>query len=88
MSLPKSFYNQLVKHGIHWLIMERWTQLQTNLHGQKELRKDLVKNYGFRKIIFVRHPFTRLVSAYRDKVLKHELWVKDILKFNSTASVS
>ena len=68
MSLPKSFYNQLVKHGIHWQIMERWTQLQTNLHGQKELRKDLVKNYGFRKIIFVRHLDKEKMETTTEKV--------------------
>mgnify|MGYP002050857676 CR=1 FL=1 len=45
-------------------------------------------NFGFKRIIFVRHPFTRLVSAYRDKVLGQKPWTAEILElFNMTVSV-
>lgn len=83
LSIPRESYDVFANDGISWELMETLTQLPKSSTDKQRLA--FMKR--FHKVIFVRHPFTRLVSAYQDKVLGHSWFVKDLLKFQSTTEV-
>ncbi len=63
--LPEEWRNRWRGQG--HLIVPKFYLLNKNL--QYEARLDIIKN-SF-KVVFVRHPFVRIVSAYKDKVVDH-----------------
>ena len=85
LSIPKDFFELLTSEKLHWIYMEHWTTIPSHYTRYNKMRLNLIRNYDYKRIIFVRHPFTRLVSAYRDKVLGARRWTKEI--FNATNSV-
>lgn len=67
--------------------MEKMTQLPDKFIKQKH-RWNMIKQ--FHKVVFVRHPFTRLVSAYQNKILDKgftKIDQKSLLDYKSVTPV-
>lgn len=83
LSIPRESFDAFANDGASWKLMEKLTQLpesSTNKQRWAFMR-------GFTMVTFVRHPFTRLVSAYQEKILDRSWYVEDLLKLHSNTEV-
>lgn len=81
LGIERGFHNltKLANHGIQTLI---------HLHNQAEMQARIA---SFHKILLVRHPIIRLISAYKDKFFDHIYSKKHnhhIIKYYRTEKVS
>lgn len=85
MLFPQDLYDNIGQSA--WYMMEKMTQLPDRFITQTH-RWTIVDQ--FRKVIFVRHPFARLVSAYQNKILDKKLKTfggKPFLSYKSNTPV-
>ena len=85
MLFPQDLYDSIGQSA--WYLMEKLTQLPDRFIQQSH-RWTIINQ--FRKVIFVRHPFTRLVSAYQNKILDKKLKTfggKPFLSYQSNTPV-
>lgn len=85
MLFPQDVYDSIGQKTFY--IMEKITQLPDRFIKQKH-RWQMINQ--FHKIVFVRHPFARLVSAYQNKILDKgftKIDDKSLLDYHSTTPV-
>ena len=83
LKIPQYYYEKIVWWG--WELLEKLTTLP-KFHNDKEYRLKMMQK--FYKAAFVRHPFARLVSAYRNKVIDLQLMTSVLKRFKSATPVS
>ena len=83
LNIPQDYYEKIKSWG--WQLLEKFTQLPRDHTDQKDRFKMIQK---FHKAAFVRHPFARLVSAYRNKVIDLQLMTSVLKRLKSATPVS